>query len=101
MLEIVYLSLVTASISFTITETKLFESARNFLGKQSLFLGKLFNCGYCFGHWVAFILVAIYRPRLFQSSFLLIDYFLAALVIAWISAFQWIVLCYWFKINKQ
>jgi len=27
-------------------------------------LGELLSCG-CFGHWVAFAVTAIYRPRLF------------------------------------
>jgi hypothetical protein len=101
MLEIVYLSFVTASISFTITETKLFERIRNFFNNRSVLLGRLLNCGYCIGHWVAFLLVAIYRPRLFSSFFFLIDYFLTALVIAWISAFQWIVLYYFMKITEK
>jgi len=57
------------------------------------FLGIFFSCGYCLGHWVAFALVAIYRPRLFEFWWLL-DYFLTALVIAWLAAFQWIIM-YW------
>lgn len=97
MLEIIYLSFVTASISFTVAETKLFEPLRKFFDKHISLIGKLFNCGYCFGHWIAFILVAIYRPRLFQSSFLLIDYFFTALVITWLAGFQWILLCYLMK----
>jgi hypothetical protein len=42
---------------------------------------------------VAFVLVAIYRAKLFQLWWLL-DYFLTALVIAWLSAFQGILLCW-------
>ena len=86
--KVIYLSLVTASISFTVTETKLFEPIRNWLNKKFPLLGKLFNCGYCFGHWIAFGLVLIYQPRLFYYWFLL-DYFLTALVIAWLAGFQW------------
>ena len=95
--EVISLSFVTACISFTITETKLFEPLRNWLENQSTFLAKLFNCDYCLGHWVAFLLVAIYQPRLLNSFFFLIDYFFTALVIAWLSAFQGIVLCYLMK----
>lgn len=101
MLKIIYLSFVTASISFTISETKLFEPLRNFLSDKSVALGNLFNCGYCFGHWVAFLLVAIYRPKLFCSFFSLMDYFFTALVIAWLSGFQWIVMCYFMKIAEK
>lgn len=100
-MKIIYLSFVTACISFTISETKLFEPLRNWLETKITFLGKLFNCGYCLGHWVAFLLVAIYQPRLFVSFFFLIDYFFTALAIAWLSAFQWIVLGYLTKITEK
>ncbi len=58
----------------------------------SVWLGKMACCGYSLGHWVAFGLVTIYRPRLFETWWLL-DFFLAALVIAWLAAFQWAALC--------
>ncbi|NUM78064.1 DUF1360 domain-containing protein [candidate division KSB1 bacterium] len=90
---IIYLSFATASIAFTVTETKAFLLLREWLKKKSPFLGELVSCGYCFAHWVAFVLVAVYRPRLFAAWWLL-DYFLTALVIAWLSAFQWVVLCW-------
>ena len=64
---VIYLSLATTSISFTVTETKLFKKLREWLKKKIPFLGDLFSCGYCFGHWVAFGLVAIYKPKLFES----------------------------------
>jgi hypothetical protein len=71
---------------------KLVLPLREWVKKHNSFLGELLSCGYCLGHWFAFALVAIYRARLFESWWLL-DYFLTALVIAWLSAFQWIVLC--------
>jgi hypothetical protein len=93
MKPVIYLSLVTAAISFTVTETRLFKPLREWMKKRSKFLGDLLSCGYCFGHWVAFALVAIYRPKLFESWWLL-DYFLTALVIAWLSGFQWALMCW-------
>ena len=90
---VIYLSFVTASISFTVTETKIFKPFRFCLKKKSAFLGDLFSCGYCFGHWVAFALVAVYQHRLFESWWLL-DYFLTALVIAWFSGLQWALMCW-------
>jgi hypothetical protein len=101
MLKVVYLSFVTACISFTITETKLFEAFRNLLNEKNNFLSKLFNCGYCLGHWVAFVLVAIYRPKLVSSFFSPMDCFFTALVIAWLSGFQWIFLCYLMRITEK
>jgi hypothetical protein len=93
MVKVICLSFVTAAISFTVAETKLFTSPREWMKKKSPFWGELLSCGYCFGHWVAFGLVVIYRPRLFES-WLPLDYFLTALVIAWLSAFQWILMCW-------
>ncbi len=85
------LSLVTASISFTVTEMKLFRPLREWAAKK-LPWGELLSCGYCFGHWVAFGLAAVYRPRLFTVWWPL-DYLLTALVIAWLSGIQWVLMC--------
>lgn len=90
---VIYLSVVTASVSFTVTETKLFLPLREWTKAGSPFFGDLLSCGYCFGHWVAFALVAVYQPRLFAGWWLL-DYFLTALIIAWLSAFQWLLMCW-------
>jgi hypothetical protein len=92
MKSVIYLSLVTASISFTITETKIFKPLREWTKSKNVFLGELISCGYCFDHWVAFVLVAIYQTKLFEVWWLM-DYFLTALVIAWIASFQWALMC--------
>ena len=91
LLRVFLLSLVTASISFTVAETKLFELLRRRMPKES-FWAELLSCGYCLGHWVAFALVAIYRPRLFEFWWLL-DFFLTAIVVAWLAGIQWVVMC--------
>lgn len=93
MLEVVYLSFVTASISFTVTETRVFQSFRGWIKDRNRLLGDLFSCGYCFGHWVSFGLTAIYTPRLFQY-WRLLDYFLTALIIAWFAGIQWAIMCW-------
>jgi len=90
LIQVLLLSLACASISFTVTEMKLFLPLRQRWPRES-FLGEVLSCGYCFGHWVAFALVAIYRPRLFEVWWLL-DFFLTAIVIAWLAGFQWIVM---------
>ncbi len=89
---IALLSAVTASISFTIAETRLFKPLRERLRRRSEFIGELIPCGYCLGHWVALASVVIYQPRLLVSWWPL-DYVLTALVIAWLSAFQWVLMC--------
>lgn len=91
MAQIVVLSLATASIAFTVSETAVFDGLRQWLHARNAWLGKLVSCGYCMGYWIAFGLVAIYRPRLFDAWWLL-DGFLTALVIAWLAAFQWATL---------
>jgi hypothetical protein len=91
--NILLLSMVNASIVFTISETKIFRPFREWIKQKSEFPGEMLSCGYCLGHWVAFILAAIYQPRLFHNWWLL-DYFLTALLIAWLSAFQWVIMCW-------
>ncbi len=91
--KVIYLSLLTASISFTLTETKLFIPLRGWMKGKSRFLGELFSCGYCFGHWVALALSLIFQPGLFGSWWLL-DSLMTALVIAWLSGFQWVLMCW-------
>jgi hypothetical protein len=91
--NVLFLSLVTASISFSVTETKLFKPLREWVKEKSEFLGALLSCGYCFGHWVAFALTAPYRQKLFDLWWML-DYFLTAIVIAWIASFQWAAMCW-------
>jgi len=91
--EVILLSLVNASISFTIAESKIFQPFREWSKKRNTFIGSILSCGYCLGFWVAFVLVILYRPKLFQLWWLL-DYFLTALVIAWLSAFQWGMMCW-------
>jgi hypothetical protein len=98
--KVIYLSLATASISFTVSETKLFEPCREWVSRRSAFFGRLLSCGYCNGHWIAFVLVAVYRPRLFEFWWLL-DYFLTALVVAWFSGIQWIVMCLLMKTAEK
>lgn len=90
---VIYLSFATSSISFTVTETKFFKPLREWIKKKSNFLGDLLSCGYCLGHWIAFALVAVYKPKLFEFWWLL-DYFLTAIVIAWFSGLQWAVMCW-------
>ena len=91
MTQVVLLSIVTASVAFTVTEAAAFLWLRLWVASWSSVLGKLFACSYCFGHWVAFGLTWYYRPLLFGDGSLL-DYFLTALVVAWLAGWQAIAL---------
>ncbi|MBI2922838.1 MAG: DUF1360 domain-containing protein [Planctomycetes bacterium] len=97
-MAVLLLSFVTASIAFTVSETVVFRTFRETATRWSPWLGKLFSCGYCLGHWIALALVAAYRPRVFSSPFAVLDYGLTALLVAWSAAFQWIVLVILFKV---
>lgn len=96
MYEVLWLSVITASIAFTLTETRLFAPVRNWVSGKSKFMEKLVHCGYCTGHWVAFALEAVYQPRLFNMAPFL-DYFLTALAIAWLAGLQWVFMCWLMK----
>lgn len=63
--KVILFSFATASISFTVTETKLFSPVRAWIKGRSTVLGKLFSCGYCLGRWVALALVAANELKLF------------------------------------
>ena len=89
----ILLSFVTAAVSFTVSEAKLFLPWREAVKRKSAFLGDLLCCGYCTGHWVALALVAIYQVKLFDSWWWL-DYALTVLVIAWLGGVQWGLMCW-------
>lgn len=93
MRQVLALAVVNAAIAFTVAETKLFRGLREWVRVKSGFLGELVSCGYCLGFWSAFALVAVYQPRLFHAAWIL-DLFLTAFVVAWLSAFQWVVMCW-------
>lgn len=90
---VVWLSVVNASLAFTVTESKLFAGWRERVRARSRFFGELVSCGYCFGHWTAAALVAVYVPRLFRG-WAPLDYVLTALAVAWLGALQWALLCW-------
>jgi hypothetical protein len=87
------LSLPTACIAFTVSETKVFAPLRDRAGGRSAWLGRLLSCGYCLGVWVSLGLVIVYRPLLFEL-WRPLDYLLTALVVSWLAAFQWAALCW-------
>lgn len=55
--------------------------------------GEMLSCGYCLGHWTAFALTAVYKPKILDSWWLT-DYIFTSLIIAWLGAFQWALLCH-------
>jgi hypothetical protein len=84
------LSLVSASVSFTVSETYVFKWLRDATWGP---LNKLLSCGYCLGFWVALALMFIYEPRIVDCEIDWVDFCATWLAMAWLSGAQWIVMC--------
>jgi hypothetical protein len=101
-LELLLLSLATAAISLTLSKGKIFEPLREKFSQRSKWLGLLITCTYCTSHWVAFALVAFYRPVPLQSGALLIDLFVSAFaIIATGTLFAWIIYRAYMRLNPS
>ena len=85
------LSLVAASVSFTVTETILFRPVREWFQKRAV-MKHLFSCGYCLGHWVALALVLGCRFSLF-GVWRVLDYAMTTLAVAWLAGIQVVFMC--------
>jgi len=86
LIKIIVLSFVVSPIALTITKTKVFKPLRTFLVSHCEWLGKLFSCPYCFGHWTSFIVIAVFRPVAISCGFFfLIDYAVSAFIMIAIS----------------
>lgn len=67
LLILLFLALTNATITLTLNRASIFDRPRDWLSKKSDFLGKLLGCPYCLSHWVAFVLVGIYRPQVLAA----------------------------------
>jgi len=94
MLPVLLLSAITACLSYTLAESKFLLPFRARLSVLHRFLGHLACCGYCLGHWLAFLLVLLCNPPLPPLSTLPpLHYVLGSLFTAWLAALQWNLLC--------
>lgn len=84
--------MAVASMSFAVTESRLFLPMREWARRKNTFAGRLFSCGYCFGHWAALAVVGIYRPALLDA-WRPVDLILTVFIIAWLAGFQWAFMC--------
>jgi hypothetical protein len=88
------LSLVVASIAWTVTQEKIFEEPRNFLKKKSetsrnILVRKfcyVWTCEYCFSQWVTILVLIISEFRLLIDDWR--GYALAFFALPWIAN-QW------------
>jgi hypothetical protein len=87
------LSLVVASISWTVTQEKIFEEPREFLKRRSenarnIFVRKfcyVWTCEYCFSHWVAVVVILLAQFQLLIDDWR--GYVISFFVVAWVANF--------------
>ena len=92
MVEVMLLTLVNATVSFTVTEARIFRPIREHVFSKNKFIKELTMCGYCFGHWVAAFLVFTLNLSLFPHRQRAVDAILTIFVIAWISGIQYFII---------
>jgi hypothetical protein len=80
---LIWLALSSASISFTLTKTPMFDFVRRLLPEEGM-LQELWGCPYCMSHWVAMFLVGFTRPEPFTGT--PFDWLISVFVIVTISA---------------
>lgn len=68
--QLLMLSLAVAAIATTISLSTLFGPVRRWTVKRSRYFGTLISCPYCSSHWIAFVAVAWYHPRVFDGWWL-------------------------------
>lgn len=102
--NIIFLGIATGFISLTITKSNIFESFRNFFffrsekSKVMNFLNELFTCPYCFSHWVSLVMVCIWKPKIVNCGFALLDLGISWFVIIGIASYSWGL---FFKITSE
>ena len=87
LINISLLSMIVASISFFISHSQLLKRQRKWLWKKYDNIAELVECCYCFGHWVAIVVLLIFPIRLFAIAWPA-DYLLTWLVISWMAGAQ-------------
>lgn len=56
--NLLILGLASATVSVTVAQSRVFLPLRTFIKGKSEWLGELFSCPYCMGHWVSAVLVS-------------------------------------------
>ncbi len=72
------IAIASSSISVTMTQSELFAPLRTWTDKVHYKLGYLFQCFHCLSHWVVFLGIAIYRPALIHSGYVVVDWIVSA-----------------------
>jgi len=94
---IIILSLIVASIAWTVTQEKIFEEPRNFAKRKSetsksLLIRKfcyVWTCEYCFSHWVTILILILTGFQVLFEDWR--GYVLAFFLLPWVAN-QWMSL---------
>ena len=94
---IIILSLIVASIDWTVTQEKIFEEPRNFAKRKSetsksLLIRKfcyVWTCEYCFSHWVTILILILTGFQVLFEDWR--GYVLAFFLLPWVAN-QWMSL---------
>jgi hypothetical protein len=94
---IIILSLVVASVAWTVTQEKIFEEPRNFAKRKSetsrnLLIRKfcyVWTCEYCFSHWVTLLVLLMTGFQVLFEDWR--GYVLAFFLLPWVAN-QWMSL---------
>jgi len=83
MLAFVLFSMIVAFVAFTTAEMKVGRPLRE-LPK----VGKLFQCPWCFGFWVALVVIALFHPTVNLSPNGVARFILDWILLAWMAGVQ-------------
>lgn len=99
-----FLSLACGFISGTIAKSAFFEPLRQFLFFRSTnkvvgFLHELVSCPYYLSHWIAFVMVAVWQPRLTNCGYLVVDLAISAFAMIGVASYAWAT--YWYISTRE
>ena len=80
------LSLAIGAIATTVTQTKFFRPFRQLVAHRKIPMNEVFQCPYCFSHWLALFCTIMYRPALLDLDWLstiMVDTFALVAVSTW------------------
>ena len=83
----VFVSMAIAAISMTITRALVFKKLRDWIANNNEFMGDLFNCPYCFSHWMALIAAVWYQFEPINKSFVWLNVIVSTFMLVTITSF--------------
>ena len=85
--ECLIIAFASASVAMSVTQTELFAPLRAFVAKRNAMLGHLFQCFYCFSHWVVIAGITLYFPVILDSGNPVINWLVSVFFTITLTAF--------------